>query len=496
MANPPVKARSGFVVGQPEAAAAGLRVLEAGGNAVDAAVTAALVAGVVALPSCGIGGYGGAAAIAMNTGKIAAIDFNTEAPADFPPTPPNHGWLAAGTPGTLAGLDLALHRYGTLPLRRALQPSIRFATEGWKLSPSMAAAIGGKAAILRNDPASAQLLLPGGNPPPPGTLFRNPDLARMLTQLARDNSSEAFYRGPIARVIANAFARGGGSLSEKDLHAYEAREVVPLRIHVGPFTVATPPLASGGATTLQALQAAYRLPFDDPARRAHARLECLRLAWQDRLTLFGDPRFVEVPLERLLSPAHAEQTAARVRTAAEKGRPLDLPERTFTSSGTIHISAADAAGNLCAITLTHGDGFGACVTVPGLGLILGHGVSRFERTPGHPNAPGPRKSPLHNMCPTVVLRGRQPLLAIGATGGKKIPNAVFDVLTYTLVDRMSLQDAVKAPRVNTTGGLALALNNRWSDADAARMSALGFRVARSQGATIQAATADESASGQ
>ncbi|MEZ5400440.1 MAG: gamma-glutamyltransferase [Bryobacteraceae bacterium] len=480
----------GFVVGQPEGAAAGTRVLEAGGNAVDAAVTAALVAGVVALPSCGIGGYGGAAAIGMVTGKTAAIDFNSEAPKAFPAEPPNHGWLAAGTPGTLAGLDLALHRYGTIPFRRALEPAIRFAAEGFPLTSSMKSAIRGKQEILRRDPGSAALLLEAGD------FFRNPDLARLLTQLARDNSSEAFYRGSIARIVAKAFADGGGSLTEADLAAYEAREIRPLRVRVGEYTVVTPPLASGGATVLQALAAASRVRFDDSARLSHARLEILRLAWQDRLSLFGDPRFVDVPVDRLLSREHAEATARRVRDAAEQRRPLDLPERKYTSSGTIHISAMDAWGNACSITLTHGDGFGACVTVPGLGLILGHGVSRFERTAGHPNAPGPRKSPLHNMCPCVVMRGREPVLAIGGTGGKKIPNAVFDVLAAHLIDGKPLGESVRAPRMNTTGGLDVSLNNRWNEPDAAAIAKLGFRVARASAATIQAASRNGVESGQ
>jgi gamma-glutamyltranspeptidase/glutathione hydrolase len=484
------------VVGQPEGAAAGMRALEAGGNAVDAAVTAALVAGVVALPSCGIGGYGGSAAVAMNTGKIAAVDFNSEAPSNCPASPPDHGWLSAGTPGTLAGLDLLLHRYGTLPLRKALEPAIRFAEEGFALPEATAASIRSRATLLRNDPGSRQLLLPEGVPIRAGSIFRNPGLARMLRQLALDDSSDAFYRGSIAHVIARAFQAGGGTLTEKDINSYQAREVTPLRIQVGPFTVATPPLASGGATALQALNAAQHLRFDDPHRTAHARLEALRLAWQDRLSLFGDPRFTDVPMDRLLSQDNAHQAATRIRAAVEAGRALDLPERNYTSSGTISISAVDAATNFCAITLTHGDGFGACVTVPELGLILGHGVSRFERTAGHPNAPGPRKSPLHNMCPSVVLRGREPVLAIGATGGKKIPNAVFDVLARRLLDGLPLEAAVHAPRMNTTGGLALALNARWDEAGIAYLTGLGFRVTRVPAATIQAVSGEETASGQ
>jgi gamma-glutamyltranspeptidase/glutathione hydrolase len=485
-----------MVAGQKEGAQAGMAALRDGGNAVDAAVTAALAAAVVALPSCGIGGYGGAAAVGLASGKVTAIDFNTEAPSNPPANPPDHGWLSAGTPGTLAGLDLALHRYGTRTFRQCLAPAIRLASEGFEVTAALEAAIRNRRTMLAADPGSAALLLPDGQPPKPGSVFRNPALAKLLESLARDNSSEAFYRGPHARHIAAAFASGGGTLTAQDLGAYEAREVSPLRIRLAAYDVFTAPLASGGATTLQALAAIRLLPYGDARRRAHARIEALRLAWQDRLSLFGDPRFVDVPIAQLLGDDYAEITAARVRRAVEAAKPLSLPENNYTSSGTIHISAFDAQGNCCAITLTHGDGFGACVTVPDLGLILGHGVSRFERTPGHPNAVGPRKSPLHNMCPAVVMRDSRPVLAIGATGGKRIPSAVCDVLVSHLLDGLPLDQAVAAPRIVTTGGLKLALNARWNEADRAHFVQLGFRVSHEPSASVQAVSAEAAASGQ
>ncbi len=475
---------------------AGAAIFQSGGNAVDAAVTAALVAGVVALPSCGIGGDGGAMVIGLHTGKLTSIDFNTEAPANPPANPPDHGWLSAGTPGTLAGLDLALHRYGTRTLRQCLQPAIRLITDGFPVTAAIAGSIQRYSKLLLADPGSAAVLLPGGQPLREGATFRNPELAKLLESPARDNSTDAFYRGPIARRIAEAFAKGGGALSEKDLNSYEAREVTPLQVRVGAYDVFTAPLASGGATALQALAALQQLSFDESRRKSHARIEALRLAWQDRLSLFGDPRFVDVPMRQLLSDDYAVISAARVRTAVQAGQPLALPENKYTSSGTIHISAFDAQGNACSITLTHGDGFGACVTVPGLGLILGHGVSRFERTPGHPNAVGPRKSPVHNMCPVVVTRGRRPILAIGGTGGKRIPSAVFDVLASHLLEKLPLPTAVTAPRIVTTGGLALTLNERWSEADHAHFAAMGFQVVKGPSATIQAASAEMTASGQ
>jgi gamma-glutamyltranspeptidase/glutathione hydrolase len=270
------------------------------------------------------------------------------------------------------------------------------------------------------------------------------------------------------------------------MNAYEAREEQPIRIDVAGRALYTTPLTSGGLTVLQALASLPEKLYDDPLRRMHARLEALRLAWQDRLTLFGDPRFVKVPVEKLLSSESTRRAAARIHAAVEAGRALDLPERAGNASGTIHITAADAQGNMAALTLTHGDGFGACVTVPSLGLTLGHGMSRFEDTPGHPNAIGPRKRPLHNMCPVVVCEHGRPVLALGGTGGRRIPNAIFDVLTNVLVDGMTLAGALAAPRMNTLGGRQLILTPNWNPAGVERLRAIGFSPVNGSAADVKA----------
>ncbi len=465
---------NGAIIGQPLAAKAGMEALARGANAVDAAVTAALVAGVVALPSTGIGGYGGAMVIALASGKVTAIDFNTEAPKNAPEKPYFHGWLAAGVPGILAGLELALHRYGTLTLRQALEPAMRYASEGIPIPAAMAAAIRSNQR-LKEDAASAALYFPVKE------TMRNPDLARMLGTLAKENSCEPFYRGAIGREIARQFAEHGGRVTAEDLGAYEALEAPALAIEFGGCRIHTAPLAAGGATVLQALASLRGLKYDGAAWD-HARLEALRLAWQDRLSLFGDPRFTKVPMERLL----AGEGSKRIARAVAAKRALELPERKASGGGTIHLSAADRQGNMVALTLTHGESFGACVTVPGLGMTLGHGMSRFEDAAGHPNAIGPRKRPLHNMCPTVVMRNGKPVLAVGATGGRRIPNSVFDVLARMLVEGRGLKDAVAAPRMNTAGGLEVALNKAWGEEAAGQFRGLGFSVKTEAAAIVQA----------
>jgi gamma-glutamyltranspeptidase/glutathione hydrolase len=460
------------------------------------------------MPSCGIGGYGGHLVIALADGKkVTAIDFNSAAPAAarpdmFPLDDKGQvrgqvnsvGWLAAGVPGTLAGLQLALDRYGTQHFRKVVQPALRYARDGFKVSAALASAIRRARAVLAKDPATARLLLDRGEPLPAGSTFRNPDLAALLETLAGRNSVDSFYRGDIARRIAAAFKKNGGLVTADDLAAYRAPEVEPLTLGWRGYSVYTAPLTAGGATVMEVLGVLKALDWDrrpeKEPRTLDARLEAQRLAWDDRLRYFGDPDKVKVPLDRLLSTAHARRLAGRVDEAVRAGRPVTAEGDGRPASGTIHISAADAQGNLVALTLTHGEGFGAKVTVEGLGLILGHGMSRFDPHPGHPNSPGPGKRPLHNMCPTVVLRGGRPVLAVGATGGRRIPNTLIDVLARYVGHDLSLEEAVAAPRLHTEGGLDLTMEAKWPEATRAYLQKLGYRIKTGPGATVQAVSFD------
>jgi gamma-glutamyltranspeptidase/glutathione hydrolase len=468
----------GLVIGQAEGAAAGNAVLAGGGNAVDAAVAAALVAGVVAVPMTGIGGYGGHMVIAKPGGKVTAIDFNTIAPAAARAemyAADDHGvvkdrrnargWLAAGVPGVLAGLQLALDRFGSKPLAELLKPAIAYAREGFAVAKGLAASIKASRERLARDPASATLFFAHGEPLADGAKFRNPDLADMLQTLADNGRVDAFYQGKIADKIAAAFRKHGGLVTADDLAAYKPLEVAPLSLEWQGYTIHTPAPTAGGLTVLQALSALKALGWTDWDQQSpatvRARIEALRIAWNDRLARLGDPKHVDVPIQRLLSEEYAKQSAERIQTAIKSRKPVEGGSDGRPAGGTIHLTAADARGTMVALTFTHGDGFGAQVTVDGLGLILGHGMSRFDPRPGRANSPGPRKRPLHNMCPTVVTRRGTPVLALGATGGRRIVNTVFDLLAYRLGQGQALGEAVKAPRAHTEGDLNLTLEDAW-----------------------------------
>jgi gamma-glutamyltranspeptidase/glutathione hydrolase len=499
---------SGVVVGHPQGAKVGNEILADGGNAVDAAVSAALVAAVIDLQQCGVGGYGGHMTLAVNGGrKVTSIDFNTTAPKaareDMFPLDAQgkvkggvneHGWLATGVPGTMAGLHLALEKYGTRPFAAVVKPALRYARDGFEISAGLATTIRNARTHLAADPEGARLLLDkAGEPLKAGTLLRNPGLADLLQSLAEAGSVEPFYRGPIARRIAEAFKANGGLVTVADLEAYRAREVEPLELSWRGRTIRTAPLTAGGATVLEALGVIQALDEDaagQGVRPARARLEALRLAWADRLTLLGDPEKAEVPLERLLSAANGRKLAERVRTALKEGKPVAAAGDGRSASGTVNISAADGKGNFVALTLTHGNSFGARVAVPGTGMFLGHGMSRFEPRPGHPNSPGPGKRPLHNMCPTIVLHDGRAVAAVGSVGGRKIPNAVFEVLYRYVGAGASMEEAIAAPRLHTEGGLELTVEAALSADQQEHLRQVGYDVRKGAAAVVHAVALD------
>jgi gamma-glutamyltranspeptidase/glutathione hydrolase len=492
----------GIVIGYPGANEAGGEILAAGGNAVDAIVAAALAAGVVALPSCGIGGYGGHMIIGTPNGKLSAIDFNSTAPAaarpdmfqldakgDVKDKANSVGWLAAGVPGTLAGLQLALDKYGTMKFGRVVQPAIRTARDGFKSPLSFKFWLDPAAAQRTPDPASVKLFMPDGKLLNKGDTFRNPQLADLLQQLAERGSVEPFYRGEIARRIAQQFKTNGGIVTEDDFANYRAIEQAPYeRVYLG-HTIATAPLTAGGLSVLQVFAALEALEYEQMPRgptKFQAMVEALRIAWGDRLRWFGDPKFVDVPIERLLSDKYGQESAQLIKQAIAEKRPVPVTTDGRTAGGTVNLSAIDAKGNMAVITLTHGDSFGARVTVDGLGLLLGHGMSRFEPAPGKLNSIAPGKRPLDNMCPTIVLKGGRPVVALGGVGGRRIPNAVFQTLLQILAEGRPLDYSVKAPRIHTEGDLNLHFERGIPKADVEYMKQIGYTIAPPIGAFVSA----------
>lgn len=484
----------GAVAGNAAGAKAGERVLADGGNAIDAAVAAALVAGVASPHLTGSGGYGGHMIIALAGGKgVACIDFNTAAPAAATPDMfypcdekgeakgqiNRYGWMASGVPGVLAGMQLALEKHGTRSFAEMAQPAIQMAREGAPLDLICALAIFNSAARLAKDPGSKKLYLTNGDSPKAGAVLRNPDLAEMLSTLAARNSTDSFYRGDIAQHIADTFQKNGGLVTARDLAAYRARDVKPLQWKGHGFKVLTAPLGAGGLTVLEGLSVLDAMQWDSlPASPAktHALVEALRLVWKDRLECLGDPAMANVPVNELFSQARARALAAQADEAARSGKAMKLKIGNSRGPGTVNISSVDSRGNVVAVTLTHGGDFGAQVTVPGLGLTLGQGMYKFNPHPDSPNAPGPGKHPLHNMCPSLVLGANKTVLSVGGAGSQIIPNAVFSFLLYYMFQNSSIADALAAPRIHTTGTLDVTAEEHWPQADIEYLKQAGFKV--------------------
>ncbi len=454
----------GAVVGENEGMRVGQRILAEGGNAVDAVVGAALAASVAAPSRSGMGGYGGHMILALDGGKrISAIDFNTAAPAAAKPDmfPLDEkgavkdrenffGWQAAGVPGVLAGLQLALDRFGTRSFREMVQPAIGLAGKGIVIGKTFANTLRGCAPRFAKDRGSAKLYLKNGQSLKEGQVLRNPDLATMLSTLAERNSVETFYRGDIAQRIADAFQTHGGLVTSKDLAAYRAREIKPLELPFRRFTVLTAPLTAAGLTILEALSILKNLDWDAQIQRA----------------------------------------------VNDEKRPIDTGVEKHTDEGTNNLCAVDKHGNLVAVTLTHGGGFGAQVTVDGLGLTLGHGMSRFDPRPGHPNSPGPGKRPVHNMCPSLLLRNGIPEMAIGAAGGVRIPNTIFSALTEYLMRGVSLDAAIAAPRLQCTGTLDVAVEPGSPKETAQYLKEIGFKVQTWESSSVASAVTFDAKSGE
>jgi gamma-glutamyltranspeptidase/glutathione hydrolase len=451
----------GILFGDAQSAKAAEQIFASGGNAVDAAVAAAFVAGVGSPSKCGIGGYGGSAMIAQG-GSVYCIDFNSVAPAAATPNmyPLNakgdvvgrvnfHGWLAAGVPGVPAGLEMLLQKFGTKKLHEVLQPAIDFAAKQ-----------------------------------KPNPRFSYPALRETLMTFAARNSVDSYYRGDIAHTIAEAFAKNGGLVTTRDLAAYHARMMTPYQLKWGDATIYTAPLCSGGLTTLEAVSIFKATRFAEQKssnERTHAQLEALRLAWRDRGNLLGDPEFVEVPVEKLLSHDYAHELAGQIETAVAARKPMHIDVPRIQQTGTVHLSAADEQGTLVSITLTMGNGYGAQVTVDKLGMVLGHGMARFDPEPDHPNSVAPGKRPLHNMCPMIMSVDGKPTIAIGAAGGTKIPNALYEFFCNHLGEKQNFSASIAAPRFNTTGSLDVRLEKEFAPDQRVYLQQIGFKVATSPG---------------
>jgi gamma-glutamyltranspeptidase/glutathione hydrolase len=474
-ANEAVEAEHGMVVAaQHYASEAGVRILQRGGNAVDAAVAVGYALAVVD-PCCGNIGGGGFMVVRLADGRETFLDFRETAPnaaradmyLDGSGAPVAglslHGWLAAAVPGTVAGLDRVQGAYGHLSRAEIMAPAVALAREGFVLEPSDADLLN-KTERLAQDPAAAAVFRRReGRPWAPGDKLVQSDLAETLALIARDGP-DAFYRGPIAAAVAAASRAGGGILTTEDFAAYRAGEAAPLACsYRGYRLVSAPPPSSGGVTLCEILGVIdgrdMKALGHYSAPAVHVLVEAMRHAYLDRNTWLGDPAFVANPVDWLLSPAHVAQVRAAIEPDhASPSAALHAGTAPHERPETTHYSIVDRDGNAVAVTYTINGNFGAGIMAPGTGFLLNNEMDDFTIKPGTPNLFGlvqeaanaiaPGKRPLSSMAPTIVEKDGRPVFVLGSPGGSRIITAVLETIVNIVDYGMAPQAAVDAPRLH------------------------------------------------
>ena len=467
----PLPPQAAIASAHPLATQAGLDILARGGNAFDAAVAVSAVLAVVEPASSGVGGGGFYLLHVAADGRNVMVDARETAPAaasrnmylgaDGKPRPgaSTEGPLAAGIPGEPASWAWLAEKYGRLPLAVSLAPAIHIARDGFPLYERLANAIRVKQAALARSADATRAFLVNGQAAPVGATIRQPELAKTLEMVAT-RGAKAFYQGPFATQLANSVRRDGGIWSSADLAGYHVIERAPITLKYRDATLvmAAPP-SSGGIVIGEALRVleGYDLGAVDAATRRHLTIEALRRAYRDRGEYLGDPDFVTIPVEQLLSPFYAAGLRTSIRldraTASDTLRPVFTGEE---STSTTHFSILDRAGNRVGATISINLFFGAAYMAPGTGMFLNDTMDDFAVAAGSPNAFGlvgadansiaPGKRPLSSMTPTFVDSTRG-VLIIGSPGGSTIiSNVLSGVLNW--LDGKSATEIVTLPRVH------------------------------------------------
>jgi gamma-glutamyltranspeptidase / glutathione hydrolase len=470
-----LESRGGMVVtAQHLASDVGAAILRRGGNAVDAAVAVGYALAVTH-PCCGNLGGGGFMTIHLADGTNTFINFREKAPLaaradmflDAQGNPVSDkslkGYLAAGVPGTVLGLETARQKYGSLPRAVLMAASIRLAQEGFILTRGDVGVLDAGTADFREQPNVAAVFLNRGEPYKSGERLVQKDLAATLRAIS-EGGAQAFYHGAIAAAVAASSSAHGGLLTPQDLAAYSVTESAPISCAYRGFTVlSAPPPSSGGVTLCEMLQVLEAYPLKKlgfhSAAEVHFMTEAMRYAYRDRNTYLGDPAFVDNPIARLLSMRHTEAIRARIlpRRATPSGT-LGEAAAADEKATTTHYSVIDAKGNAVSATYTINDDFGAKVIAGDTGFLLNDEMDDFTAKPGaanlfglvqgKANAIAPGKRPLSSMTPTILLKDGKPVLVVGTPGGSRIITTVLEIIINVVDHGMALEDAVDAPRIH------------------------------------------------
>lgn len=468
---PATGSRGMVVANHPLASAAGAEMLLAGGNAVDAAVAALFALSVVEPMMVGILG-GGVIHLRLADGRNLILDNLSTAPSQASPTLYEAlsdevgrardtrgrenlvGPRAVAVPGALAGWCEALERFGTVPLADAVAPAIRLAERGFIATPYLADAISDCAADLACDRGLAALLLPGDAPIRAGDRLIQNDYAETLGLVAREGAA-ALHTGSLGRALTDLMAASGGLITPADLAAYRVIERAPIRAAYRGYEIfGPPPPASAGVHVVQMLNILEGYDLGamgfGSAEAVHLLAEVLKIAFADRAVATADPDFVRVPVERLTSKAYADERRAGIDPARARRWASGL---SGESADTTHVTVADAFGNVVAATQTLNGLFGACVQVPGTGMIANNYMYNFDPHPGRALSIEPGKRVFTSMAPMMAVRDGRLAFALGLPGALRIFPSALQAIVNLIDHGMTLQEAVEAPRIWTEGGV-------------------------------------------
>lgn len=479
----------------PLATQAGVEILRAGGNAIDAAVAAAFTLGVVEPHASGLGGGGFMLFYSADTGEVTVIDYADVAPGlatdDMFLDPAGEAicWLvrsisypASAVPGQVAGLTLALERYGTFSLADTLCRAIQHAEEGIIVEGTLHGLLRTPhwLAWLNQHPAAAAIFTVDGQPFEYGSILVQEDLAQTLRLIA-EYGPDAFYRGPIAEAIAAHHAAVGGLITMEDLANFQPVIREPLRTTYRGFEIFTmPPPSAGGMQIIQMLNMLE--VFDlaaighNSALHIHLLAETMKRSFADRLQFIADPAFVEVPIAGLISKEYAAERRRDIRLGwASEQDEVVFGDPTPFGPSTTHLVVVDGEGNVVSMTNTINWWFGSSTVIPGTGILLNNEMADFNPLPGYPNSIEPGKRPKGSMSPTIVLRDGQPFLTIGSPGGMRILTAVLQIVSNVIDFGMGMQAAIDAPRMHCEGD-AIRMEDRIPEEVRAELEAMGHEI--------------------
>ena len=499
-----VMARNGAIAtSQPLATAAGLRVLQNGGNAIDAAVTAAAVLSVVEPTMNGIGGDLFAIVYSAKDRKIHGLNASGRAPAALTPDEfkrrglnriPLRGELSVSVPGVVDGWHELLSKHGTRTMAQALEPAIRYAREGYAVSEIISDQWKSVEGLLAKDPFAAAAFLTNGKAPAPGEVMKNPALAASLELIGREGR-DAFYKGALARAIAADMERRKGLLTAKDLADHRSDWIDPLSTTYRGYQVLELPPNTQGIAALQTLNILEGFDVKslghNSAAYLHLVVEAKRIAFADRGAWIGDPGTTPAKaLERMLSKDYAAERRKEINPdkAAADYKPLTLDGRTTPAGGeepagrgdTIYLTAADAQGNVVSLIQSIYETFGAGIVAGDTGIVLHNRANLFTLDAGHPNVLTPGKRPFHTLVPAMVLKDGVPWVSFGVMGGDMQAQGHVQVLLNLIEFGMNIQDAGEAARFRHSGA-GLALESAVGQDARAGLTARGHRVIDSPG---------------